>query len=103
VTGNDPEVMSFDQKPSGRGCRRQKTHVYCTFHFLQGCSSQQDEVTWEEIMSHYLTWPKVNQKWRHFTGSHLEYAVEGWKLVYWIFHFLQGCNSQEEAVTGKKW
>jgi len=45
VTGSDPEVTSFDLKSPGRGCRRPKTRVYCTFHFLENCSSQEETVT----------------------------------------------------------
>jgi len=51
VTGNYPEVMSFDRKSTGIGCRRSKAGVYCTFHFLQGCSSQMEVVTWQEMTS----------------------------------------------------
>jgi len=40
VTESDPEVTSLDWKSPRSGCRRPKTRVYCTFHFLQGCSSQ---------------------------------------------------------------
>jgi len=45
VTENDPEVMSFDRKSPGSGCIRPKTGVYCTFHFLQGCISQEEALT----------------------------------------------------------
>ena len=45
VTRSDPEVMSFDQKSAGSGCMKAKSGVYCTFHFLQGCSSQEEAVT----------------------------------------------------------
>jgi len=41
VTGSDPEVLSFDRKSPGSGCRRLKRGVYCAFDFLQGCSSQE--------------------------------------------------------------
>jgi len=154
VSGSDPEVRSFDRNSPRSGCRRPKTGVYCTFHFLQGCSSQEEEVTWQEMTSRDLRWPEVTRKWRHLTGSQLEVAVEGRKLaynvhftsykavarrrrqsrdrkwrhvtsgdwkwhgrtsfdrkspgsgsrrpetgVYCTFHFLQGCSSQEEAVT----
>jgi len=62
VTGRDPEVTSFDRKSPGSGCRRQKTCVYCTFHFLQRCSSQKEAVTWPEITSHDHRWPEVTRK-----------------------------------------
>ena len=45
VTGSDPEVTSFDRKSFGCGCRRPKSGVYRTFHFLQGCSLQEEAVT----------------------------------------------------------
>jgi len=86
VTGSDPEVTSFDRWLPISRCRRPKTGVYCTFHFLQGCSSQEEAVTWQEMTSRVLTWPEVTRKWRHFTGSHLEMAVECRKLPYTV-HF----------------
>jgi len=73
----------------GSDCRRTKSCVYCTFPFLQGCSSQQEAVTWQEMTSHDLRWPEVTQKWRHLTGSYLEVAVEGQKptdIVHFIFY-----------------
>jgi len=60
-----PEVTS-------KCCRRPKTGVCCAFDFLQGCSSQEEAVTWQEISSRNLTWPEVTRRWRHLTGSHLE-------------------------------
>ena len=45
VTESDPEVTSFDRKSPGSGCRRPKTRIYCAFHFLQGCVSQEEAVT----------------------------------------------------------
>jgi len=82
VTGSDPEVTSFDRKSPGSGCRRPKTGAYCTFRFLQGCSSQEKAVTWQEMTSRDLRWPEVTRKWCHLTGCHLEVAVEGRKLAY---------------------
>jgi len=85
VTSGDrrwPEVTLFDRKSPGSGSRRPKTRVYCTFHFLQGFSSQEEAVTWQEVTSRDLRWPEVTQKWRHLSGSHLEVAVEGRKLAY---------------------
>jgi len=84
--GSDPEVTSFDRKSPGSGCSRPKTRVYCTFHFLQGCSSQEEAVTWQEMTSRDLRLPEVTRKWRHLTGSHLEVAVAGRKLGYTV-HF----------------
>jgi len=68
VTGSYPEVMSFHWKSPGSGCRRPVTGIYCTFHFLQGCSLQEEAVTWPEMMSSDLRWPEVTRKWRHLTG-----------------------------------
>jgi len=76
------EVVSPEVTGSGR--RRPKTGVYCTFHFLQGCSSQEEAVTWKEMTSHDLRCPEVNQKWRHLSGSHLEVAVEAPKVAYTV-------------------
>jgi len=144
---------SFDRKSPGSGCSRQETRVYCTFHFLQGSSSQEEAVTWQEMTSRDLRWPVVPWKLCHLIGSHLEVAVEGRKLAYTVhftsykavarrrqsrdrkwrqvtsggrkwpesdviwpvvtwkccrrpktgvhytFHSIQGCNSQQEAVT----
>jgi len=55
--------------------------VYYTFHFLQRCITQWEAVTWQNMTSRNLGWPKVTRKWRHLTGSHLGVAVEGLKLA----------------------
>jgi len=55
VTESDPEVTSFDQKSPESGCRKTTTRVYCTFHFLQGCSQwrrQSRDRKW-------LMWPQM--------------------------------------------
>ena len=44
----------------------------------------------------------VTQKCHHFTRSALDKAVEGRKHVLGTFQVLQGCNSQEVAVTRHK-
>ena len=54
MTGTDPEVTSFDRESLGIGCRSPKTRVYCAFNFLQGCSSQEEAVTWQDMTSHDL-------------------------------------------------
>ena len=41
VTRTDPEVMSFDWKSPGSGCRRPIRQVLGTFELLQGCNSQE--------------------------------------------------------------
>jgi len=93
VTGSDPEVTSFDRKSPGSGCIRPKTDVYCTFHFLQGCSSQEEAVTWQEMTSRDLRWSEVTWK---SPGSGCRRPETG---VYCTFHFLQGCSRQDEAAT----
>jgi len=62
-------------------CRKNtKTRVFGAFDFLQGCSSQEEAVTWQELTSRVPTWSKVTRMWRHLTGSHLEVAVKARKL-----------------------
>jgi len=46
-----------------------------------------------------LRLPEVTRRWCYLTGSHLKVAVEGQKRPETTFHFLQGCSSQEEAIT----
>ena len=61
VTSGDrkwPRSDSFDRKSPGSGCRGLKTGIYCTFHFLQGCSSQEKAVTWQEKTSRDLRLPE---------------------------------------------
>jgi len=62
VIGSDPELTSFDRKSPGSGCRRPKTRVYCAFHFLQGCSSEEEAVTWQEMTSRDLRWSEATRK-----------------------------------------
>jgi len=156
VTKSDPEVTSYDRMSPGSGWRRPKACVCCTFHFIQGCSSQAKAVTWRHSTSHDLRWLEVTQKWRltvsllevpvegrkhsysvHFTsykaaarrgGSHVagnditwsqvtgsdpevtsfdrKSPASGWRRpkthVYCTFHSLQGCSSQEKAVTWRE-
>ena len=45
VTEIDPEVMSFDRKSPGSGCRRPVSQVLSKFELLQGCNSQEVVVT----------------------------------------------------------
>jgi len=79
------------------GCRRPKSGEYCTFHFLQGCSWQEEAVTCKEMTSRDLRWRKVTRKWRHLTGSHLEVAVECRKLANTV-HF----TSYEAVVCRRR-
>jgi len=90
------EVTSFDRKSPGSGCRRPKAGVYCTFHFLQGCSLQEEAVTWQEMMSRDLRWPELTGKWRHLSRSRLEVALEGRKLVHTV------CLTSYKAVARRR-
>jgi len=99
VTVSDPEVTWFDRKSPGSGCGNFKTGVYCTFHSLQACSLQEEEITWQEMTWCDLRWPEVTQKWRHLTGSHLEVAVEVRKLAYTV-HFT---SSKAVARRRRQW
>jgi len=99
-----PEVTSFDRKLHGRGCRRPKNPVYCTFHFLQGYSSQEEAVTWQEMTSSDLRWPEVTWKWRYLTGSHLEVAMEGQKHPYTVhFTFYKAVARRRRQSHDRKW
>ena len=80
VTGRDLKVMSFDCKSPVSGWKRPKTGVYCTFHILQGCRSQEEAFTSQKVTSHDFKRPEVTLKRRHLTRSHLEVAEEGRKL-----------------------
>jgi len=85
-------------KSSGSSCRRPKIGVYCTFHFLQGCSSQDEAVTSQEMTSRDLRWPEWPRSaviCRKTPGSGCKSPKTG---IYCTFYFLQGCSSQEEAV-----
>jgi len=72
-TGSDPEVTSFDQKSPGGGCRRPKTCVYCTFHFLQSLARRRRRSRyrkWHHVISGDPKWPRsdvicpeVSGKW----------------------------------------
>ena len=41
VSGTDLEVTPFHQMSDGRGCRKPKTWILCTFELLHGCNSQE--------------------------------------------------------------
>jgi len=104
VIESDPEDTSFDRKSPGSGCGRPKTDVYYTFHFLQGCSLQEEAVTWQEMTSRELRWPEVTCKWRHLVGSHLEVAVEGWKVVYTVdFASYKAVALRRRQSRDRKW
>jgi len=103
VASGDLEVTSFDRKSPGSGCRRPKTGVYYTFQFLQGCSSQEEAVTWKEMTSPDLRWPEVTRKWRHLTGSHLEVAVEGRKQAYTVHFTSYKVVARRRQSRDSKW
>jgi len=56
VTASVLEVTLFERKSPASGSKRLKTGIYCTFHFLQGCSSQDETATWQEMTSCDLRW-----------------------------------------------
>jgi len=58
VTESDPKVKSLDRKSPENGFIGPKTGIYCTLHFLQGCSSK-EAVTWQEMTSV----PSGDRKW----------------------------------------
>jgi len=107
ITGSDLKVTSFDRK-SPRSCfTRPKTGAYCTFHFLQGCSSQSDAVTLPETTSRDL-------RWRKWPRSDPEVTSFDWKLpgsgcrkpktcVHCTFHFLQAVACSTGQSRGRKW
>jgi len=103
VTSSDrkwPGSALSDRKSPRSGYRRSKTGVYSALDFLQGCSSPEEAVTWQEMTSHDLRLPEVTRKWRHLTGSHLRSGCRRPKTcVYCAFKFLHGCDVQEEALT----
>ena len=51
VTGSDIEVTSFERKLPGSGCKRPISLVLGMFVLLQGCNSQEVEVTRQEMTS----------------------------------------------------
>jgi len=103
VPGSDPGVRPFDRKSLGSGCGRPKTGLYCTFHFLQGCSSQ-EAVTWLEMTSLDIRSPKVSPKLRHLSKSHLEVAVEGRKLAYTVhFTCYKAVARRRRQSPDRKW
>jgi len=104
VTGSDKEVASFDRKSPGSGWRWPKTRIYCTFPFLQGCSSQEEAVTWQEMTSSDLRWPEVTQKWRHLTRSHLKAVAEDQKLANTVhFTSYKAVARRRRLSRDRKW
>jgi len=104
VTGSYLEVTSFDRNSPGSCWLRPKTGMYCTFHFLQGCSLQEETGTSQEMMSRDLRWPEVTRKWRHLTQSDLEVAVESRKLVYAVdFTSYKAVARRRRQSHERKW
>ena len=89
---------------TGSGSSGPKTGIYCTFHFLQGCSSQNESGTWQKMMSRDLRWPEVTRKCCHLTGSHLEVTVEFRKLPYTVhFTSYKAVARRGWQTRGRKW
>jgi len=97
-------MILFHRKSPWSGIRRLKTGVYCTFHFLQRRGSQEMAVTLQEMTSRDIRGPQVTRKWRHLTGSHLEVAVEGRKLVYIVyFTSYKAVARRRRQLRDRKW
>ena len=92
-------MMSLDWKSPGSGCRKLKACVLGAFHFLQGSSSQEEAVTLQEMTLRALRLPEVTRKWSFDRKKCGNYCRRTKTRVYCAFNFLQGCGSQEEAVT----
>jgi len=98
VAGSDPEVMSFDRKSPGSGCRRPKTCVYCAFTSYKTSSQEeavisQDDVTWPQVTG---SDSEVTSFERKSPGSGRRRTKTG---VYCVFAFREGSSSQDESVT----
>jgi len=99
-----PKVTSFDRKSPRNGCRRPKTGVYCTFHFLQGCNWKEEAVTWQERTSRDLMWPEVTRRWHHLTGNELELTEESRKLAYTAqFTSYKAVAQRRRQSRDRKW
>jgi len=95
VTGSGPEVMSFDRKSPGSGCRRPVRQVLGTFELLQSCNLQEVAVKWL-VMSRDFTWREGTSFERKSPGNGYRRPVS---QVLGTFELLLGSNSQEVAVT----
>ena len=97
-----PEVTrkwSFDWKSPGSGCRRPISQVLGAFELVQGCNSQEVAVTRREMTSRdHVTrsYREVMSFDRKSPGSGCTRPVS---QGLGTFGLLQGCNSQEMAVT----
>jgi len=82
---------------------RQKL-IHFTFYFLQGGRLHEEAVKWQEMTSRDLRIPEVTLKWRHLTGSHLEVAVEGWKLTNTVhFTSYKDVARRRRQCRDRKW
>ena len=92
-------VTSFDQKSPGSGCRKPKTCVLGVFDFLQGCSSQEEAVTLQEMTSRdHVTGidPEVTSFDRKSPGGGCRRQKT---RIFGAFNFRQHCRLHKEAVT----
>jgi len=97
VTSDDrkwPGSVVTCRKTPGSGFGSPKTRVYCTFHFLQGCSPgrmQSRDRKWRHVMSGDWKWPEVASfDWKSpGTGCRRPKT-----RVHCSFLFLQGSNSR---------
>jgi len=96
-------VTRKDRKSTGSSCRS-KTRVYCTFHYLQGCRSMEEAVTWRKMTSRQLRWKNVTRKSRYLTGSQLEVAVEDQKLANTVhFTSYKAVTRRRRQSPDRKW
>jgi len=98
VTGSDPEVTSFERKSPGSGCRRPRTPLYCTFHNLRVCSSWEEAVTSQEMMSLNFRLPEVTSFDQKLPGSGCRRPKT--QILYISFHIRQSPAAGGSHVTG---
>jgi len=101
ASGSDPEVTFLAEVPRS-GCKRPKTHILCVslptrlYLALGGSDVTGNDVTWPQVTGSDLGSDVFDRK---SPGSGCRRTKAG---VYCAFDFLQGCYSQEEAVTWQK-
>jgi len=84
---------------TGSGCRRSIRQFLGTFQLLRGCNLQEVAVTWQEMTSREPTWPEVTSFDRKSIGSGCRRRI---RQILGTLELLQGCNSQEVAITWQK-
>ena len=99
VTGSDPEVTSFDQKSPGSGCSRPEIKFWVRLRSYMAVTPRR----WHHVTVKDVTWPEVTESDPEGTSFDRKSPRSGCRRpvsqVLGTFYFLQGCNSQELAVT----